>query len=120
MFLGDRYLGYGACGTPRPDIAQQLAAPTAQYAGFDFNFRGIVTAGSVERPRLFVLSSDGSAAELPLSAVTIAAKLQAELTDSEKIRADLAPSAPISPHSSTPCEIRPAGASPGQCVTFVS
>jgi len=64
VFLDDRFLGYGASGDSRPDVAKHLAATSAQYAGFNFSFRRSAAAGVMGRPRLFVLSSDGSAAEL--------------------------------------------------------
>jgi pimeloyl-ACP methyl ester carboxylesterase len=86
VFLGERFLGYGACCTPRPDIAQQLSASTAQYAGFDFRFRRAAAVGAVERPRLFVLSSNGRAAELRLSAVQEVMALRAKLAEMETIR----------------------------------
>ena len=62
VFVEDKFLGYGASDDFRPDLAQHLAA--AQYAGFDFDFRPSSPVGALGRPRLFVLSSDGCAAEL--------------------------------------------------------
>jgi len=67
VFLGERFLGYGASGESRPDVAERLAATSAQYVGFDFHFRHSIAAGVIGRPRLFVLSHDGSAAELRTS-----------------------------------------------------
>jgi len=69
IFLDGRFLGYGACGVSRPDVAKHLDAASAQYAGFNFHFPRIVAG----RPRLFALSSNGIAAELRTSidAVTI-------------------------------------------------
>jgi hypothetical protein len=96
-FLGDRFLGYGASGTSRPDIAHQLHAPSAQYAGFDFTFWRGATTGKLERPRLFVLSNNGCAAELRLNAVQDAielrvklAEFESKLAESEKMRVGLA------------------------------
>ena len=67
VFLGDRFLGYGACGISRPDVVKRLAANSALYSGFHFIFQRGASAGVMERPRLFVLSSDGRAAELPFA-----------------------------------------------------
>jgi amino acid adenylation domain-containing protein len=64
VFLGDRFLGYGASGTPRPDLAQYLPPTLVEHAGFYFVFRRAAVVGRTERPRLFVLSSNGHAAEL--------------------------------------------------------
>jgi acyl-CoA synthetase (AMP-forming)/AMP-acid ligase II/pimeloyl-ACP methyl ester carboxylesterase/acyl carrier protein len=90
VFLGDRFLGYGASGTPRPDIAQQLSATSAQYAGFDFTFwGGGADGGAIERPRLFVLSADGCAAELRFNAVQEAIALRGKLADGERTRTEL-------------------------------
>lgn len=90
VFLGDRFLGYGASGTSRPDIAQQLSVTSAQYAGFEFTFWRGAVPGTVERPRLFVLSGNGCAAELRFNAVQEATELRAKLAESEKTRAELA------------------------------
>ena len=84
VFLGDRFLGYGASGISRPDVAKHLAATSAQYAGFSFNFRRVAAGSAIERPRLFVLSSNGRAAELRFSAEQEAMTLRAE--QSEKMR----------------------------------
>src|SRR5262245_51208206 len=86
VFLGDRFLGYGASGTPRPDVAQGLPV---EYAGFDFRFRRAAVVGAMERPRLFVLSSNGRAAELRFGAVQEAMAVRAELADLRAERADL-------------------------------
>jgi predicted nuclease with TOPRIM domain len=86
VFLGDRFLGYGASGTPRPDVAQGLPV---EYAGFDFKFRRATVVGAMERPRLFVLSSNGLAAELRFSAVQEAMAVRAELADLRAERTDL-------------------------------
>jgi len=64
VFLGDRFLGYGASCEFRPDVAKRLAATSAKYAGFNFTFPRSAAVGVVGRPRLFVLSSDGCAAEI--------------------------------------------------------
>jgi amino acid adenylation domain-containing protein len=64
VFLDGRLLGYGASGLPRPDVANNLGTATALFSGFNFIFEGAVTANAIRRPRLFVLSSDGWAAEL--------------------------------------------------------
>jgi amino acid adenylation domain-containing protein len=86
VFLGDRFLGYGASGTPRPDVAQGLPV---EYAGFDFKFWRAAVAGATERPRLFVLSSNSRAAELRFGAVQEAMAVRAELADLRAERADL-------------------------------
>jgi acyl carrier protein len=66
VFEGGRYLGYGATGVPRPDVAKHLNASSAQYAGFEFYFaRDMVMDTS--RLRLFALSSDGQATDLGLA-----------------------------------------------------
>jgi hypothetical protein len=67
VFIGDRFLGYGSSCTPRPDVAKDLGAPSAQYAGFDLLFPTGATNSIVEECRLFVLSQDGCAAELQRS-----------------------------------------------------
>jgi amino acid adenylation domain-containing protein len=64
VFLDDQFLGYGASGEPRPDIAKHLGAASALFCGFNFIFEGAMAANAMRRPRLFVLSSDGSAAQL--------------------------------------------------------
>jgi amino acid adenylation domain-containing protein len=64
VFLDDQFLGYGAGSDPRPDVAKYLGADSALFCGFDFTFDASVVANAPRRPRLFVLSSDGSAAEL--------------------------------------------------------
>jgi hypothetical protein len=84
VFLGDRFLGYGASGAPRPDVVQDLPV---EYAGFDFKFRRAAVVGAMERPRLFVLSSNGRAAELRFGAVQEAMAVRTELAD---LGADLA------------------------------
>jgi pimeloyl-ACP methyl ester carboxylesterase len=66
VFLGGRFLGYGASTVPRPDLAKLLAATSIQYAGFKFQFPRSAEAGVAGRPRVFVLSSAGRAAELPI------------------------------------------------------
>jgi amino acid adenylation domain-containing protein len=86
VFLGDRFLGYGASGAPRPDVVQGLPV---EYAGFDFKFRRAAVVGAMERPRLFVLSSNGRAAELRFGAVQEAMAVRAELADLGAERADL-------------------------------
>jgi hypothetical protein len=63
VFRGDRFLGYGASGMARPDVARRLGR-SAQYAGFDFLFPNPGTDDAGEKYRLFVLSQDGRAAEL--------------------------------------------------------
>jgi hypothetical protein len=77
VFLDGQYLGYGASGVERLDVARYLGAPSAQYAGFRFHFNhrilnysgrllqlfALLTI-SGRRLRLFVLSHDDSATEL--------------------------------------------------------
>ena len=63
VFLGRRYLGWGACGVARPDVAQAVAA-TLRYSGFVFRFNVDAAQDRTARPRLFVLSPDGRAGEL--------------------------------------------------------
>jgi oxalate---CoA ligase len=63
VFLDGRYLGWGACGVARPDVARGVAA-TLQYAGFVFRFSIDASHDHTARPRLFVLSPDGRAGEL--------------------------------------------------------
>lgn len=79
VFLGDRFLGYGASGVSTPETAKQIAATTAQCAGFDFLFRRDTAPDATGRPRLFVLSGDHCAAELGFSIEHELATLRAEL-----------------------------------------
>jgi hypothetical protein len=93
VFLGDRFLGHGASSTSRLDIAQQLSAPSAKYAGFELTFWRSAIVGAVERPRLFVLSSDGCAAELRFNAVAEVLALRqetlAQRQEASALRAEL-------------------------------
>ena len=89
VFLGDQFLGYGASGISRPDVVKRLAANSAQHSGFDLIFQRLASAGTMERPRLFVLSSNGRAAELQSSAERDPVALRAKLAEAEKVMADL-------------------------------
>ena len=75
VFLDGQFLGNGASGTARPDVAMRLGVPAAQYCGFNFEFPPTsfssgrwkllrLPALAAIRFRLFVLSSDGRAVEL--------------------------------------------------------
>ena len=64
VFLGDQFLGYGASGGPRHDVAKHLGAASVLFSGFNFIFEGAVPTGAMGRLRLFVLSSSSQAAEL--------------------------------------------------------
>jgi hypothetical protein len=67
VFVQDRFLGYGAAGVARPDVARHLKTASAQYAGFDFYLRctsSKVTAAEFGHTRAFFLSQSGHAAEL--------------------------------------------------------
>ena len=64
VFLNEQFLGYGASGVPRPDVAKHLAAESALFCGFNFTFDGAVPVNIKSRPRVYVLSSGGRAAEL--------------------------------------------------------
>jgi len=64
VFLDDQFIEYGASGEPRPDVAKHLDAASALFAGFDFIFESAAAANAMRSLRLFVLSSDGRAAEL--------------------------------------------------------
>jgi amino acid adenylation domain-containing protein len=64
VFLDRRFIGYGASGSARPDVAEYLNASSAKYAGFDFCFRCGTADGAIANPRVFVLSSGGRATEL--------------------------------------------------------
>ncbi len=86
VFLDDGFLGYGASGESRPDVAKSLAATSAQYAGFNFCFRRSAAAGVMGRPRLFVLSSDGSAAELKCSLEPVTIGSVVKLSNAEPLR----------------------------------
>lgn len=68
VFLDDRYLGCGATSERRPDVADKLAIHSALYAGFNFHFKRKTIPDVTGRPRVFVLSNDGSAAELTSAA----------------------------------------------------
>ena len=63
----ERFLSCGASCKLRTDVAKYLNAPSAQHAGFDFSFPIAATDSVKENYRLFVLSQDGSAAELQRS-----------------------------------------------------
>lgn len=65
VFLDDRYLGYGATGEQRPDVADKLDTPCVLHAGFNFHF-GRKAIPHVGEPRVFVLAHDGTAAELAI------------------------------------------------------
>jgi amino acid adenylation domain-containing protein len=69
VFLDGRFLGYGTTGDARSDVAKYLAADSILYCGFNFEFRGGAAGGAAVKPRLFLLLSDGRAAELRLSAL---------------------------------------------------
>lgn len=71
LFLGNQFLGYGGCGEIRPDIMRRFAAPSALYAGFHFEFQQNGSVDKMERPRLFILSKDDQATELPCGLVPI-------------------------------------------------
>jgi amino acid adenylation domain-containing protein len=88
VFLDGQFLGYGASGTSRPGGAK--GAGPAQHAGFDFNFRRVASAGALERPRLFVLSNNGRAAELRNGAEEELVTLRAKLTKLEAECSELA------------------------------
>jgi hypothetical protein len=64
VFLNDKFMGYGACGVLRTDVAKRLASSSARYAGFNFLFEREATVGETDLPRLFALSSGGHAVEL--------------------------------------------------------
>jgi acyl carrier protein len=64
VFLDDHYLGYGATGEQRPDVVDKLAVHSALYAGFNFHFKHNAIPNVGGKPRVFVLSDDGTAAEL--------------------------------------------------------
>jgi amino acid adenylation domain-containing protein len=68
VFLGHRYLGCGATSERRPDVVDKLAADSAFYAGFNFYFKRKALPDVVGKPRVFVLSNAGSAAELTSAA----------------------------------------------------
>lgn len=68
VFLDHRYLGCGATSERRPDVVDKLAAHSALYAGFNFHFRRKAIPDVLGKPRVFVLSNDGSAAELTSAA----------------------------------------------------
>jgi acyl-CoA synthetase (AMP-forming)/AMP-acid ligase II/pimeloyl-ACP methyl ester carboxylesterase/acyl carrier protein len=108
VFLGDRFVGYGACGTARSDIAQQFSMSALEYSGFDFTFWRGAGPGALERPRLFVLSDNGSAAELRFMVVQEAAQ---QRTKVEELSAKLAALATRLGR----WRIQPAGASLRRC-----
>jgi acyl-coenzyme A synthetase/AMP-(fatty) acid ligase/pimeloyl-ACP methyl ester carboxylesterase len=64
VFLDDHYLGYGATGERRPDVADELAERSVLYAGFNFHFKRNAIPDIGGRARVFVLSNDGTAVEL--------------------------------------------------------
>jgi thioesterase domain-containing protein/acyl carrier protein len=68
VFLDGHYFGYGGSGVLRDDAREYLPAGSTKYSGFEFHFRH---GGNIDpriRPRLFVLSGDKRAAELPVMA----------------------------------------------------
>ncbi|MBX9775414.1 MAG: AMP-binding protein [Xanthobacteraceae bacterium] len=89
VFLGDRFLGHGASGTARSDIAQQFSLAALEFAGFDLTFWRGAVPGVTERPRLFVLSGNGSAAELRFTVVEEAAQQRGKLAGWEREKAEL-------------------------------
>lgn len=88
MFLGHQFLGYGASSTSRLGGAGHPGAGATPYAGFLFNFRGVASSGEWARPRLFVLSSNGGAAELRISMEEELMTLRARLAEHQRL-ADL-------------------------------
>lgn len=64
VFLDDRYLGYGATGEQRPDVADRLASRSVLHCGFNLHFKRSAILDAGGKPRVFVLSNDGTAAEL--------------------------------------------------------
>ena len=86
VFLEGRFLGYGSSGELRPDVAKHLAATSAQYAGFNFQFRRSAADSVIGRPRLFVLSSDGCAAELRDSIEPVVIGSVEKLSNTEPLR----------------------------------
>jgi hypothetical protein len=64
VFLDDHYLGYGGTGERRPDVVDKLAVQSALYSGFNFHFKHNAIPNVGGKPRVFVLSDDGTAAEL--------------------------------------------------------
>jgi amino acid adenylation domain-containing protein len=68
VFLDGRFLGYGGTGERRPDVQEKIGAPSVLHAGFNFHFRhdavGDTNDHAMKRARLFILSEDGTAAEL--------------------------------------------------------
>ena len=67
-----------------PTSSKQFTANATEYAGFELDFPRAAVAGATGHPRLFVLSSDGHAAELPLSDKEEARVLRAKLAESER------------------------------------
>jgi amino acid adenylation domain-containing protein len=65
VFSNDLFLGCGSSGVLRSDLANYLGGTGPQYVGFDLQFPRHTVGDVVGRHRLFVLSSDGYAAELP-------------------------------------------------------
>jgi acyl carrier protein len=64
VFVNDKFLGYGACGVLRTDVAKRLTSTSARYVGFNFLFEREAAGGEADLPRLFALSPDGHAVEL--------------------------------------------------------
>jgi amino acid adenylation domain-containing protein len=64
VFLDNHYLGYGATSERRPDVADKLATPSVLHAGFNFHFKRKAIPNIGDKARVFILSNDGTAAEL--------------------------------------------------------
>jgi amino acid adenylation domain-containing protein len=63
VFLDGVFVGYGACGEPRPEVTAHFGEHTRLFSGFVFSFDDpSIRKGG--RPRLFVLAKDGRAYEL--------------------------------------------------------
>jgi amino acid adenylation domain-containing protein len=67
VFVGDRFLGYGAAAKPRPDVAQHFGSSTQYYSGFDFIFPQHANNIASDECSVFVLSQDGYATRLQSS-----------------------------------------------------
>jgi acyl-CoA synthetase (AMP-forming)/AMP-acid ligase II/acyl carrier protein len=83
VFLDDQFLGYGASGESRPDVAKHLDTASVLFSGFYFRFEGAVAANAMRRPRVFVLSSDGWAAELRGTIEPVTIGLTRKLSNTE-------------------------------------
>jgi hypothetical protein len=66
-FVDGRYAGYSTCSAPTESLARRLEAPGLRHAGFRLRLRPSANgAHAPPGPRVFALTGDGRASELPV------------------------------------------------------